>query len=118
MANKIPTLERLSKEKFDGKPLDFVKLKWGDVVVNHVEDRENHYFSYGDLFMVQSIAGRDRTARCYECDTPIQFKERSVSIHFSEFPGLLVGGGEVETKRIPYCPKCQEEPIGHGIKDI
>ena len=47
------------------------------------------------------------------CGTRILFATIYHSIHYKEF-GTGVGGGEVHTESVPYCPRCQSEPDPYG----
>lgn len=47
------------------------------------------------------------------CGTRVLFATVYHSIHYKEF-GPGVGGGEVHTESVPYCPTCQSEPDAYG----
>ena len=106
-------LKKLEDDKFGGNTPEWRKARWGDVEVLCAQDNDNWYYRHGNFIYVQAKEG-DNTPHCYECDKKIEFKMQRLSVWFDEFKGP-VGGGEVKTKHIPYCPKCEEEPEESGI---
>jgi len=111
MINNV--LEKLIKEKFNGKNPEWKKAKWGDVNVLCSWDDKNWYYQHNNVIIIQSKQ-EDYTPHCYECSSKIDFKAQRKSIWFGEFDGC-VGGGEVKTEHIPYCPKCEKEPSESGV---
>ena len=106
-------LKKLSEEKFGGKEPVWKKARWGDADVLCVGDSDFWYYQRDNVIYIQSKKD-DLTPHCYDCKSELEFKEQSNSVWFEEWSGP-VGGGEVITKNIPYCPKCEEEPKGSGI---
>ena len=106
-------LRKLTDEKFGGDTPEWRDAKWGDIEVSCAQDDGNWYYRHGNYVYVQS-KGKDKTPHCYECDSRIEFKVQTNSIHFTEFDGP-VGGGEVRMHKVPYCPTCEREPASSGI---
>ncbi len=48
---------------------------------------------------------------CKKCNSEIKFATCFVSIHLKEFGGACAGTGEVRSVPLPYCAKCEGEPI-------
>ncbi len=107
-------LKKLEDEKFNGQKSEWRKARWGDVDVLCTQDEKNWYYRYNGAIFVQ-VKG-ERVAHCYGCGEQIPHKLQRLSIHYAEFGDACAGGGEVITKCIPYCPKCQSEPADSGIK--
>ena len=49
----------------------------------------------------------------HTCRTYLMGKEVYLTVRDGMFP--LSGGGEVKTQIVPFCPKCEREPEGHGF---
>ena len=108
-------LKKLADKKFGGKVPNFRKARFDQVEVACAEDKENWYMIYssGGLIIVQDKAGKG-VPHCYECGGEVYHKTQHRSVWFEEFHGP-VGGGEVRSKRIPYCPQCGKEPEATGV---
>lgn len=106
-------LKKLTDEKFEGNAPEWKEARWGDIEVLCAQDDNNWYYDHEGFIYIQAKKG-DHTPHCYGCGSEIEFKIRRLSVWFDEFKGP-VGGGDVKTKHIPYCLKCEEEPRASGI---
>ena len=111
-------VKRLTDEKFNGIFPKFQEAKFDQVNILCAEDDENWYMFYSSapVIIVQEKAMKN-PPYCYACKGSIDYITRHNSVHFKEFTdvGVPAGGGEVRTKRIPYCPNCNEKPSDHGV---
>ncbi len=111
-------VRRLADEKFNGESPTWREARFDQVRVLCAEDDENWYMLYtsAPLIIVQEKAMKNPPT-CYECGGPVDYVARRLSVHFKEFTdmGVPAGGGEVRTKRIPYCPNCNTKPSGHEV---
>ena len=49
----------------------------------------------------------------HQCGTELKGKVVYLTIRDGLFP--LSGSGEVKNQTVPFCPKCEREPEGHGF---
>ena len=108
-------LAKLEKEKFDDKSPEWRKGgKWCDIEVSVTSDKDNWYYNSGKMIYAQAKQGEDnQKPYCFDCNSKIELVEQKCSVHYRDMP--LTGGGEVRTKIIPYCPKCESKPSESGF---
>ena len=49
----------------------------------------------------------------HQCGTELKGKDVYLTVRDGIFP--LSGSGDVRTEIVPFCPKCEREPEGHGF---
>jgi hypothetical protein len=107
-------MKQLIDKRFNGKSPEWKKGTLpGGISIQHASDEKNVYIRHGEAIYVQKQGRGDMT--CFKCGSDIQAQEQSVSVWYKEFSGP-VGGGEVETKTIPYCPKCEKAPPRSSVR--
>lgn len=67
----------------------------------------------GKWLVLTESQGKEGKGYTHACGESIMGKVQYVSIHDGPFP--LSGFGEVRTRTIPYCPKCEYEPADTGV---
>lgn len=50
----------------------------------------------------------------HKCGTDLLGKRVAHPVWHKTWDGLPAGGGEVDYDTVPYCPKCQQEPVSNG----
>ena len=107
---KKKNLERLQEEVFKGAGLEWkVSPKLGPDLP-YVETEHDWYFNKRgtDVVYVQSKKLGNTRTKCYECRVRILEKPQQVT-EWSDDLGPCTGG-DVRTRYVKYCPKCEEEP--------
>ena len=114
---KGSNLERLSREKFGGKTLDWRVSENLGPDLQQIEDGQAWYTNRKgtDIIYVQPKSPEDAKARCYGCDSFILMKVQNNSVWLKGGPGPCAGTGEVINDYVTWCPKCETEPSGSGI---
>jgi len=62
----------------------------------------------GRWLVLAESTGKQGVGFTHECGTQISGKSVTSTVRDGFLP--LSGGGDVETKQIPYCPNCEQEP--------
>lgn len=113
---KETNLERLSKEKFNDKGLEWKVSKNMDPSLRYVEDNEAWYSNKigTDIVYVQPKSPSNAKARCYNCNTLLLITSAPATSWDRYGPGPCAGNSTTNYSG-PYCPKCEKEPVVSSI---
>jgi hypothetical protein len=102
-------------DKLKNLGLDFRVVSVGDWWSLEVARKDGVEYHRKQGSLVVYRAG-DNGFSCVDCGSEIKVAKVDHSVQDGGIP--LAGHGEVETDRVPYCPKCEQKPSEYGMPII
>ncbi len=105
--------ERLSKEEFDGQPIEWIRGHWSKIRIEFSENGGNHFYKQRKRIFVHP-KNQNRAPYCYECGTEAQV----ITQVFPKYDGIFNFSGEGRTTNEDgfYCENCDGELPSNVIR--